>query len=487
MNRILFLLALFCLTFTFINCSPTIKRWPIDTQELQSQQISYQSKRDIFEDFLWTYPPIASQKLEFIDKKASVIFKNETYLFELNKNSDELVYKNNTIDFITEKKKKYHDINRLKMVPMQKKRWVSKTKYVYKSVQEMRRVPVQKSRTVPVTTFSNGMSRTTYKTEFYTDYETRYETVHKYVPETKWVWETYTEYHLNIPDVECANISLGSHEITLYRVKEDKVYNYYFQNTTFLELVDTVNVFYTEKGVHTLIVDANSNGYYFDKSDKIFFNSWNPYDKTSKYQSIKNFMHNCWQPIDMVCSNLSICMTLLEDKGVVDLNNENSKYIGMENTGTFLLENIPNDTKIFLNGEQYIAFRGKMEREIEFGKYNLLIQSDGYLDYKTQIEINSEKSDLKIPFPTLRKGGKLSIEDIYDKDWFLIIKNEKGEEQFFSMRDELYLSEGNYVVTIHNKGFEIIKNVTIDKENDAEISYQDEVDKLADGNKKDDA
>lgn len=474
-----------CFCIILISCAPTIKRWPIDTEELKSQKISYKSKNDIFENYLWTYPSIASQKLEFKNNKASILFKGKVYSFEKDHTNGMLLYDGKSISFTAEKNK-YYDINKLKLIPVQKQRWVSKTVYVYKSVQEMRTVPVHKSRTVPVTTFSNGMSHTSYRTEYYTDYETKFVTVSKYVPETKWEWQYYTEYHLNIPDVECSEFALDGHSVTLYRIEDNKKYSFYFQNTTFLELVDTVNVFHSEKGVHTLIIDANSDGYYFDNSDKIMFNTWNPYDKKSKYRSISNFMHNNWQPIGMVCSDLSVCMTLIEDKGIVDINNENSEYVGLENTGEFILNNIPNDTKIFLNGERYLSIRGNLEREIEYGKYNLHIQTDGFLDYKTELEINSKNPIISMPFPELEKGGKLSIENIYDKDWFLILKDEKGYEEFHSMRKELFLTEGNYVVTIHNKGFEIKKNIKIQNDNDAIINYQNEVDKLAENNKKSD-
>lgn len=463
------------------SCYKTIIRWPVETPEFISQRITYHRYSNIFQDFLWTCPPLNGIELTFENDTAYIKFCNKSVTFI--RENEKLILPSESgktvVTFNQSDTLHYAEFSSLKLKSSIKQRWVPRTEYVFKTVMEQKMVPVTKTRTVPVQTYTGYGYTTSYRTETYTEYQTKFVYVQKYVPETRWKWEYYTEYSIDIPEIEYSELTVYGIPVTIYRTNYDGTNRYYFQNSSYLQFGDSKGTFYKKDECNTLILDVNSNGDYFDHEDRILFNTWNPYDKNSSYRSIENFIHNKWLPVYNVCKDLNFCLTDYSEESSVEIDYINSDYININQTGNFTLHSIPDNASVFLNGVPYKQFKGKIDRSIELGIYRMVIKRDGYLDKEQYFEISEKSPLLELTFPTMEPGGQLSISNIDDKGWFLTTRNNEGKEEFYTGCKNVYLPLGDYKVTIHLKGFELTKDVSISFEEPVIINYQKEIDKRA--------
>lgn len=367
------------------------------------------------------------------------------------------------------------DVLERKLVP--RSRYVSKTDYVHESVPVTRTVPVTKTRMV--TTHGPGGTMST-RTETYTDFETRTTFESRWVPKTSWVWETIYESVLNIPIYDYYEFSINDKtNILIYRIEKEGQINYYFQNPTYYSVIEKEKGFFGDKLIKLLIIDVNSNGIYFEDEDKIFFNSWNPYEQNSKFTEISNFMDNYWYRFRDLKIEKFLSFSSNSSINELKIMNSNSIYIDIDKLGEFKVINMPKKCEIFLNGKSYFhglnsVFKGK----IEYGFYNLKIIQDKHLDFKSNFVIDDKNLKIEIEYKDPGMAGVLEFDNDFIKNWTMITKDETGNENIYFNEKKINLAPGNYQLKIIYSGFVLEKKIIIQEDKTTKIDYKDEIEKL---------
>ncbi|MDA3851129.1 MAG: hypothetical protein PF447_07620 [Spirochaetaceae bacterium] len=292
-------------------------RWPDRSQEQQSRSLELEKKDNIFQDFLWTSPPMSARKIQ-----SEFSFNGEDFKYTLENQLLELAYQGDSYSFelSTSDKDIYPNIGYLEEKSRIIQSWVPKTEIVAETV------AVSKTRTVPVTsTDMDGNISTSFQTEFYTDFETRF------VPKTSWQWESHTEYYYEVPSFQYYLIDLGEIPFILYALEEQGEPELFLQNPSYLLGSEINQGFWGDKDVNLLFIDSNNNGIYLEEQDHMLFNSWNPYDPNSHYQEISQVMDNLWYFTRDLKDNLFMDFSLEGKTLHIDYLNE--EFVGNENIG----------------------------------------------------------------------------------------------------------------------------------------------------------
>jgi hypothetical protein len=483
MKKIIFFYIILFLSILFFSCT-TITRWPDESKEIKSKKISMEVNRNIFDDFLWTTPPIYSVKVDFKDenniKTAKVKFGNKILTFLMNdddeialKKDDETVYKELKIS----KNDLYYNIDVLKTKYVPRSMLVTKTRFVTKIVPVIRTRPVTRTRFV---TRFDSKGRSYSITEFYTDWESYTAFEQRTLPETYTEWETIRTKVVDIPQYRYYSFKLDEGQVVIYKIKNDDtgINEYYFQNTTYFSAITNEESDDGEIETKLLFIDTNSNGIYFEDEDAVLFNVWNPYEESSKFKEISNYMDNYWYRIKQIKTEKFLSFSATDDNKKLIIENANSKYITCDKKGKIEITGIPEDASVFFNGEEYLAFDGKIKRKIEYGIYNLKIENPGYIDYNATFIIDDTNPELTMEYKSPGRGGTLIFENDYLRNWKIIISSDKMEDTIYYNKKEINLPEGKYNVSIISGGFKLDKKITIDVGEKRIINYNDEVERL---------
>ncbi len=480
MRKLFYILILVNLFFVLSCGLNQVVRWP-DEGELLNSQSDIIMNNNIFNDYLWTTPPVYSKEIIFSEdnnsKKTAIInFKGEELKFELISNNGIDIINlyqeagSNISSYISQSKKNiYYDLNSLSLKYITRQRWVSRTTFKTETV------PVTRTRSVPYTSFGpNGTSTTSYRTETYTDWETRT------VPVIDWYWESYSVPFIDIPVFKYFQFTLSENETVLvYEIQDGNSTKYFFQNVSYIVSPGNTEAFKTEDtGLLLVFIDSDSNGYYFDDSDRVLFNTWNPYEESSQYREIPGFMNNHWYRIEDLRNEKFITFKPGLEHSILNITNANHSYIGNENLGELEINNIGDNSSVIINGTNYHKFLRKNTLDIEYGMYYLRIENPGYLDYEQYFTIDENNSDFVINYIQPEPASILEITNLSVIEWILIIKDSSGDERHYSNRKSISLPEGVYTIIISSGGFDLEKNIIIEPGINPIIDYDGELTNL---------
>jgi|GEM_PF-3135340 len=459
----------------------TVSRWSEFSEEIKDKELPLLVKENIFYDFLWTTPPLYSQKINFKNEKeyksALIYFTGNTYKININEKGFIILNNNEVIKPNKSKKNIYYNLDILNTKLVHRQRLVTKTHYVSKTVTIWETIPIQRSRTV--TTF-NPDGTTSFRTEFYTDFQTRSRTEIRWVPETYTTWETVMESVIDIPFYTYYELNLDGINVIIYKVIEGENTNYYMQNVTYYSAKDIQETFWGETEVKLLFIDSNSNGIYFEDDDNVLFNTWNPYEQKSEFREVPNYMDNYWYKLRELKIDRFLSFSLNDTKNKLLLKNANSKYIDTASLGKIKLYNIPEDAVITLNGEWYLhSADGKFLRNIEYGVYNLKIEYEGYLDFTSTFIIDEKTPEYYLEYKLPKKGGTFVLEPEYLRNWKIIITDNKENEKIYYNQTRINLEEGEYTVTISAIGYNLVKKIKIEIGKEVLLNYADEIEKIS--------
>ena len=449
MKKVLFIILFAVILLTSCTTLPgssKIVRWSEDNKEMRSTSFKIESGKNIFNDYLWTAPNINSIEIKFEDNRSVVNSGLLEYEFVIMGNN--ITLKNNNMNMTSvesiSKNTYYYDMQVLKLKTIQQQRWVPYTTH------ELQTVPVMKTRTVPVTTIgANGMPSTSFRTETYSDMETRT------VPVTKYRWETYYTKTLDIPEYKYYRFDIND-EITflLYKIEVSGETKYYLQNVAYKYVVYPGEGYFGDKEMKIIFTDNDSNGLFFDSIDNMYFNSWNPYNKKSKYIPVKGFIENKWYSLKYVEKNKMLIFDYDENYDTLSIGNLNDNYVGNKMTGRLIINNLKNKKAVlYLNGNKYRTTKVETGRKCEYGKYVLRIVNPGFNDYETVFEINYNNPEVVIDYKEPDKAGVLKIENIFSDNFSVSVLTEKTEEKIYNNQKEISILEGPCEIEIYYDGF----------------------------------
>jgi hypothetical protein len=446
-----------CLSFFGLN---KITRMPQGVKEFSSTVVGVKKHENIFEQYMWTYPDLTSRKIG-----KSFIFSNEPFTFETGNGAITVIHNGSAYTFPKQKSNKvYMNLSTLESTTVLSQRWVPKT------VIEVQTVPVMKTRQVPVTTFGpDGIASTTFQTEFYTDFETRH------VPVTKWEWENYPVTTYYFPVVEYCQAAIGNkYFFIIYETGNANEKEYYLQNSSYLLTKSGENEIFGSSKLALVFADTDSNGSFFDPTDMVLFNTWNPFDRESSYSFTNLFVDNRWYTLNALAEENFLYFEEREKDQAVFIGYENDRYLNEKNTGKVTFKNLKGtEARIFINGNEYNLFFGN-ELTAEYGKYRIRITNPGYLDYEEVYTINGENPHKVIEYALTEKAGTIGITNIFAQGYIVEIRSEKINK-FYLNAKQINLPAGKYHVSINVHGFLLEKEITVTISKTSEIDYEQEI------------
>lgn len=453
------------------SCSPTIKRWGIGTNEIKDQSVAYKPQQNIFKEYGWTRPNIASEKISFTNGSTQINWAGQNYaLVQKDSNTLALVASTGADTIVSEEKLSAKDIyyNRsiLKIINVQRQRWVSHTSYRSESV------PVQKSRQVSYQTYnySTKSYTTQYRTEHYTSYE------YRTVPTTTWRWETYTERDVEIPIYKYYGFKLGDTYLLVYKVSSgvsiipvNEDYEYYIQNAGYLIGQDKDKLTYVG-------IDINSNGLYNDEIDQIMFNSWNPYSQSSSYLKPKiSFLDNFWWSYDKLENDFMLKIEHTDNQ--FNFLYENNKFYKNKKKGRIKFTNLPLTATLEANGKRYVVKSDKRYK-IQYGKYKLKITRPGYMDYEQSVLVDVYSENHTVNYDTIGRSGQLSIENIFLSNYYVTVTSESGYTKTEFKPTSMSVPVGINKVKIYDSGVNYEYEIEIKPLGKTVIDFEAELKKL---------
>lgn len=446
------------------SCSPTIKRWGIGTNEIKDQSVAYKPQQNIFKEYGWTRPNIASEKISFTNGSTQINWAGQSYvLVQKDSNTLALVASTGADTLVSEEKLSAKDIyyNRsiLKIITVQRQRWVSHTSHQSKSV------PVQRSRQVSYQTYnySTKSYTTQYRTEHYTSYE------YRMVPVTTWRWETYTEQDVEIPAYKYYSFKVADTYLLVYKIPVGDEFEYYVQNAGYLIGQDKDKLNYVG-------IDVNSNGLYNDEIDQLMFNSWNPYSKLSSYIKPKvSFLDNFWLPYNKLENDYMVKIEHIDNE--FSFLYENNRFYKNKKKGKVKFTNVPKTASLVANGKTY-KIKNNKRYKIQYGKYKIKITRPGYMDYEQSILVDVYSENHTVNYDSVGRSGVVIIENIFLGSYFVTVTSENGYSKTEFNATYLNVPIGKNKIKIYDGGVSYEYEVDVSAYGKTTIDFEAELKKL---------
>lgn len=427
-----FIVLCFVLCSSSASFSQTIKRENMNETELGGLKIFAKIHSNIFNDFSWIEPEFSSKKIDFFD---------HIYYFEMNGISFQLTQvdsnmmelKGSGTSILIDKKKSENDIyfdkKILKQKAIENQKWIA--------------YPSAEKKSIAVKHLSPGSTN-----NYYMSFES-----HSIVT-TKWNWETTSDSVLSIPSYIYYRFDLNDgRTIFVYEIKNNLgKFEFYIQNASYLDATD-------DKGIEYILLDNNCNGNYTDETDKIFFKTWNPNLKNSRYKKLKFAKENTWYGSSFFHDNFLIPYF---HEGKLNFENIIENYTGINKTGIVKFKNVPKKSTLLINKTKYPINKGNNNFACEYGIYKSIISCDGCVDFDSIFTINDNNPLEEILYPKKAvSGGTIEIKNIFETDFFATVKNVDGYCRTYHNANKIAVPTGNNEVTIYFDGYEISTQFSI--------------------------
>lgn len=468
-------------------CTTVVHRWALQGPERAGAALETTAHPDIFEDFLWSTPPIASRKLELVpagdERVARLDFAGETLEMTLQQDNTltaVLGAMKTSATLTRSKRDRYADLSALGKKVVMRQRLVSRTRMVTRSepVTKTRyttkSVPVTRTRSVSY--YDSFAKSTRYRTETYTDYEMRSqsETYTAYETRTHWepylAWMTVPEEIVDIPELEYFELRFSDRtHLLLYRIPRSAgPPEYLLQNPGYIAAHDTQRALSSGR-VSVIAIDANSNGIYFEPEDRIFFNTMNPYRRDSAYAELPRFLDNYWYRVSELEEHHLLWVAL--EGGRLRFSSPNAKFAGVTERGSLAIAGLPAGARISLNGRTFGPLRSEVfEAAIEFGVYQLHITAPGASEQVERLTVDEAHRAVRLAFRPA-PSGSLSIANISLDHWKVIVRAGDRLVGVHSDARSVQLAPGSYDVTVESGGYRLGRAVSIHRSEETTLDY----------------
>jgi hypothetical protein len=465
MKRINFVALLICALLLYSSCSTTITRWGGGKYEVKDQTIKHDLKPNIFSEYGWTRPNIESKKIEFTNSESEIYWEGKKYVLkQIDSRNISLLNTENSDSAVNAEERMsnndiYYNKSILKIITVYKQRWVSYTTYRSESV------PVQRTRQVSYSeyNYATKSNQTRYRTEYYTAYE------YRSVPRTDWRWETYTERDVEIPSYKYYSFMLDNSRLLVYKILKDSTYEYYIQNSAYLIGRDAEKLSYVS-------IDGNANGLYNDAEDQIMFNSWNPYSRGSSYRKPKiSFLDNFWFTYNSLKEDFML--DIVSDEEKFNFIYENNVYHKNKQKGRIKFTDLPKKVNVTINGKPY-KLKNNKKYKIQYGKFNINVIRDGYLDYGVSTIVNNTNKLSIVRYEPTIEAGKIVIENIFLDNFFVTVTNDEGYEKTQLNAKLLVVPKGTNKVKIYATGVTFEYTIDVAARKVIVLDFEEELKKL---------
>ena len=445
-----------------------IRRWPVKRQEVGNMTMHYDVKPNIFQDYKWTSPDVKSHQVDLAKGKVVITYAGTNYTMEV---KDNTIVISNGSGFTASASRQtsnqyYYDITKVKLVPHTVSRSVPHTEY--------RSTPTVVTHTRSVTHYtynsSTHSSQPTYSTESYTTTEYHSQAY------TSWRYETSTTYVLDVPTTNVYVLKLANDEnMVVYEQEEKDGKQYYYQNPTYLIGSDDNDTKY-------LLVDANSNGNYFDPEDKIMINTWNPFVQGSVYRTSNIYKENKWVALDYLKRNMFM-EAVKGTANTIQLRNENDVYMDDDKEGKVTFNNMPDEYTLTINSRRYKVKAKHPDLKSEYGKFRAEISEPGHLPYEFFYTVNDQTPDVVLTYKQMPFAGELTVSNIFTSGYFITVKGANNYLKQYTNTNTFSVPTGKVTIEIDNNGFTFSKDVDVEAGKSVTINYEEEIKKLLPENK----
>jgi hypothetical protein len=456
--RFFFLSA--CVIISVCLHAQTIKRWSGGKQEIKDQQLPFSIHSDIFADYGWMKPEAGSRPVDLSSGSSAFTFNGKEFKLTNEGNGDLTLEGNGTKLSATKEKTKgryYYSKAKLKLVPVIRYRWVSH----YTTTAQT--LPVVRYRTVTSYQYdyASKTSRPVSRQESYVSYETRW------VPKTDWRWESYTTYEYDIPEYHIYSYRLpDSTHLIVYEDSAAAGSKYYIQNASYVKATD-------ESGTNYILTDDDMNGSYTDPTDKIVFNSWNPYQKNSSFRRLRFFKENSWFTLKYLLEEYFVDIEL--SGGQLTLNYANSKYNEAKGKGKVHFVNVPKNAEVLINGRNY---KPRETYKSEYGVFKVTIKQKNYLDYVTTYVIDDSAKEQTVSYQVTGGAAPFTIKNIFAEDYFVTVTNASGYGRTYHNTSDINVPPGDTQIEIYTDGFTTVYDGSFKAGEPVEYDFEAEVKKL---------
>jgi hypothetical protein len=287
-----------------------------------------------------------------------------------------------------------------------------------------------------------------------------------------WEWQSAPDSTLQIPTYSYYSFAVHDNMIvTVYEVKNAKgETDYFIQNSSYLMATNN-------KGINYILLDADCNGSFTDLSDKILFNSWNPYNHESTYKPIPGFKENTWY--DQSYLYYTCFLNILYQNDKLTIRCENDHYADQTQTGTISFSKIPKKSTLLINDSPYTYTKKSFSLPAEFGMYKTTIIQKGYMNIETTFTLNETNPEEKIICPKAAPAGELLLRNIFSGHYFVTLYYPNGTHRIYYNTSTFILPPGEYQLAVNMDGYELPCRVKIFKNKMSEVDIKEELAKTS--------
>jgi len=458
MKPIYFVLILFFISI--FAQAQVIRRWESSKSAIKSKHMPCEVHPNVFTDFGWSFPDVKSRPVNLSADGYEFVYRGVNFkLAKANINdisvardghvitTEHIQKSNNTI---------YFDKKMLRLKAITRYKWVSHTYY------QSTMVPVTQYRNVTTYQYdyASHSSHPVSSMQSYTTYQSHM------TPVTSNTWQPYTDYVPDVPVFDYYDLNLDKENHLLLYTYQGK---YYLQNPQYLQATD-------EDKVNYILVDNDVNGKYTDPDDAMMFNSWNPYNKASKYKPIAYTRENYWKPTSYYEGEEFVYPSVSNSQLTID--SKNDEYEGVKDKGRVYFENIPSGAVSTINGKSYHLGSGEKDLKCEYGVFNLKIARTGFLDYDTIFTVNDQNKEVHIVYNEPIQGAELKITNIFSKNYYINVANASGFSKTYHNTNIVSIPEGNDSVEVFTNGNSVTLHVQAKVGEKVDLDFEAELKKI---------
>ena len=412
--------SLIILCFIFISLAANAVPRFIPPEAEHGRKLICIQKKDIFKDYLFTFPDIKSREIPLGIADYNFTFHGIRYSMRLNNDSCISIRSNANLVASDTEKTSAHDIyynkDSLKFKNTYIQRWVT---YVH----------------------SDGLTKEGAR------------------------WRPFKDDLPDIPAYKYFSFILSdSTHILVYHVD----HKYYLQNISYLYASDN-------DGAEFILTDNNANGNYNDSNDEITFNPWNPYNEKSIFKAPPFMVVNKWNTMEELQKEYLLDIDISGD--TLFFNCINSFYKHDVKMAKVQFVNIPNGAIFTINGHPYMHFKSGFTYGFEYGIYRATVQTTDYLQWDTLFIVDEKHPVPVIRYPKMPESSQVILKNVLFLNYYVEVSNEKGYRKVFHNPYKINIPEGECKIALYSNFLNLEKRMTTLSGSYVEIDYDLELKK----------
>ena len=425
------------------------------------RNLAVEIHNDIFDDFLWLTPPSYGKKVLFNDGHARLDFAGRKLEFRQIDNDIVSMAEdggNPIQEMVSSSKDHYFNLDLLHWKTELRWRQVSETHMVSEPVM----VTVTEMHTAMRSVYDSFSK--SYRMESVSEPRTVTRWENRMVMKTEWVWRRVPVQVLDIPSYDSWRFTTNSgFKVILYALPQAGGRVWYFQNLSYAQAAEEVrSIFGTAVTAKLVFLDANQDGIYDGPDDALLYNTWNPYDQSSRRQDVLEYSDNRWQKLRNLAEDAFLGFQIDPGTNNLAIINANTPFLGSRKNGDIIISKLPARAAVMINGRRYRAGRdGVFDSEIQYGHYKLTVSDPGYFDWVMRFTVDAEHPFFKGEYARQAAAASLQLVNHGYRAWRLSATDTQGIESGVNNQNNLALAAGEYRIELAGGGNVFSKTLTV--------------------------